>query len=92
VGRCDGDTSRSQRIAWEKSNVKDNKMTETLSEQSDKYRANWRTRVPADRQALMDQHVAHLTATGIERSAKQLGDRADPLEVFKILERRIAAE
>ena len=36
-------------------------MTETLSEQLADYRANWRVRVPADRQALMDQHVAHPT-------------------------------
>jgi hypothetical protein len=35
--------------------------------------------VPADRQALMDQHVAHLAATGIDRSAKQVGDRAPPI-------------
>jgi peroxiredoxin len=54
-------------------------MAETLSEQLADYRANWRARVPADRQALMDQHVAHLTATGIDRSAKQVGDRAPPI-------------
>jgi peroxiredoxin len=51
-------------------------MTETLSEQLAEYRASWRARVPADRQALMDRHVAHLAATGIDRSAKQVGDRA----------------
>ncbi len=56
-------------------------MTETLSEQLDEYRANWRTRVPADRQDLMDQHVAHLTATGIDRSAKQVGDRAPAIRL-----------
>src|ERR1700739_4661157 len=50
-------------------------MTENLSEQLAEYRANWRVRVPADRQALMDHHVAHLAATGIDRSAKQVGDR-----------------
>jgi hypothetical protein len=54
-------------------------MAETLSEQLADYRANWRARVPADRQALMDQHVAHLAATGIDRSAKQVGDRAPPI-------------
>jgi peroxiredoxin len=51
-------------------------MTETLSEQLTDYRAGWRARVPADRQASMDQHVAHLSASGIARSAKQVGDRA----------------
>ena len=51
-------------------------MTETLSEQLTDYRAGWRARVPADRQASMDQHVAHLAASGIARSAKQVGDRA----------------
>jgi peroxiredoxin len=54
-------------------------MAETLSEQLADYRASWRVRVPADRQALMDQHVAHLAATGIDRSAKQVGDRAPPI-------------
>lgn len=56
-------------------------MTETLSEQLVEYRSNWRARVPADRQALMDQHVAHLAATGIERSAKQVGDRAPAIRL-----------
>jgi peroxiredoxin len=51
-------------------------MTETLSEQLAEYRAGWRRRVPTDRQELMDQHVAHLAATGIDRTAKQVGDRA----------------
>jgi hypothetical protein len=51
-------------------------MAETLSKQLADYRASWRVRVPADRQALMDQHVVHLAATGIDRSAKQIGDRA----------------
>src|ERR1700745_1663356 len=51
-------------------------MTETLAKQLADYRAGWRERVPADRQALMDQHVAHLAATGVDRRAKQVGDRA----------------
>lgn len=56
-------------------------MTETLSEQLAEFRANWRGRVPADRQALMDQHVAHLEASGIARSAKQVGDRAPDIRL-----------
>lgn len=51
-------------------------MTETLSEQLAAYRAAWRVRVPTDRQAVMDAHVAHLAASGIARTAKQVGDRA----------------
>jgi len=56
-------------------------MTETLSELLTDYRAGWRDRVPADRQASMDQHVAHLAASGIARSAKQVGDRAPDIRL-----------
>ena len=56
-------------------------MTETLSEQLADYRAGWRARVPADRQASMDQHVAHLAVSGIARSAKQVGDRAPDIRL-----------
>ena len=56
-------------------------MAETLSKQLADYRAGWRERVAADRQALMDQHVAHLAASGIERTAKQVGDRAPDIRL-----------
>jgi peroxiredoxin len=56
-------------------------MAETLSEQLVEYRAGWRARVPADRQALMDQHIAHLAASGIDRSAKQVGDHAPAIRL-----------
>jgi hypothetical protein len=56
--------------------TKDKEMTETLSEQLADYRAGLCARVPADKQTLMDQHVAHLAAMGIDRAAKQVGDRA----------------
>jgi hypothetical protein len=56
-------------------------MTETLSEQLADYRAGWRARVPANRQASMDQHVAHLTASGIARGAKQVGERAPDIRL-----------
>jgi len=62
--------------------TKDKEMTETLSEQSADYRAGWRARVPADKQTLMDQHVAHLAAMGIDRAAKQVGDRAPAIRPF----------
>jgi peroxiredoxin len=51
-------------------------MSNTLSEQLEEYRAGWMQRVPADRRAIMERHIAHLTATGIGQSAKQVGDRA----------------
>ena len=56
-------------------------MTETLSEQLTDYRADWRARVPADRQGSMDQHVAHLAASGIARSARQVGERAPDIRL-----------
>ena len=56
-------------------------MTETLSEQLAQYRAEWRVRVPTERQAVMDQHVAHLGTSGIARSAKQVGDRAPAIRL-----------
>src|SRR6201998_2179833 len=56
-------------------------MTETLSEQLADYRAGWRARVPADRKASTDQPVAHLAASGIARSAKQVGDRAPDIRL-----------
>ena len=57
-------------------------MTETLSDQLAAYRAGWRDRVPTDRQAQMDRHVAHLAASGIDRSAKQIGDRAPAIRLL----------
>jgi len=57
-------------------------MTETLSEQLADYRAGWRARVPADKQTSMHQQVAHLAAMGIDRGAKQVGDRAPAIRPF----------
>jgi peroxiredoxin len=56
-------------------------MTETLSGQLAEYRTDWRARVPAERQAVMDGHVAHLAASGIAASAKQVGDRAPAIRL-----------
>ena len=33
-------------------------------------------RVPAERRAIMERHIAHLTETGIGQNAKQVGDLA----------------
>jgi peroxiredoxin len=51
-------------------------MSNTLAEQLEEYRTNWKQRVPADRQAVMERHIAHLAATGADKRAKQVGDRA----------------
>ena len=56
-------------------------VTETLSEQLEAYRAGWRARVPAERQAAMDTHVAALMATGINRTARQVGDDAPAIRL-----------
>jgi peroxiredoxin len=51
-------------------------MSTTLSQQLDEYLAGWMQRVPADRRAAMERHIAHLAETGIGRNAKQVGDQA----------------
>jgi peroxiredoxin len=57
--------------------TKENKeMSTTLSQQLEEYRAGWMLRVPADRRASMERHIAHLSETGIGRSAKRVGDWA----------------
>jgi peroxiredoxin len=51
-------------------------MSQTLSEQLEEFRAGWMQRVPADRRAIMERHIAHLTETGFGQRAKQVGDKA----------------
>src|SRR5260370_32964420 len=51
-------------------------MSTTLSQQLEEYRAGWMQRVPADRRAAMERHIAHLLETGAGRNATQVGDRA----------------
>jgi peroxiredoxin len=51
-------------------------MTSTLSQQLDEYIAGWKQRVPPERQAIMERHIAHLKETGFGQRAKQAGDRA----------------
>ena len=50
-------------------------MSTTLSQQLEEYRAGWMQRVPADRRAAMERHIAHLSETGIGRNAKQAESR-----------------
>ena len=54
-------------------------MSTTLSEQLEEYRAGWMQRVPAERRAVMERHIAHLAEAGIARHAKQVGDQAPPI-------------
>jgi peroxiredoxin len=51
-------------------------MPTTLSQQLEEYIAGWKQRVPADRQAAMERHIAHLAETGIGKNARQVGDQA----------------
>jgi peroxiredoxin len=51
-------------------------MSTSLSQQLEEYRAGWMQRVPADRRAAMERHIAYLSETGVGRSAKRIGDRA----------------
>lgn len=51
-------------------------MSTSLSEQLEEYRAAWMQRVPAERQAIMARHIAHLKESGFGARAKQVGDSA----------------
>jgi peroxiredoxin len=51
-------------------------MSQTLSEQLEEYRIGWMQRVPAERRAMMERHIAHLDQTGFGKRAKQVGDLA----------------
>lgn len=51
-------------------------MSTTLSQQLDEFLAGWKLRVPPERQAAMERHIAHLAETAIGNNAKQVGDRA----------------
>ncbi len=51
-------------------------MSATLSHQLDEFLAGWMQRVPADRRAAMERHIAHLSEAGAGRNAKQVGDQA----------------
>ena len=47
----------------------------SLKEQLAEYRAGWFKRVPAERQAVMERHIAELR-NGLARTALKKGDRA----------------
>ena len=48
----------------------------SLKEQLAEYRADWRKRVPADRQAIMELHIEQLRTGVIARTMLKVGDRA----------------
>jgi peroxiredoxin len=49
-----------------------------LKDQLAEYRAGWFKRVPADRQAIMERHIAQLR-NGLAKTALKAGDRAPPI-------------
>ena len=51
-------------------------MTSTLTQQLEEFLAGWKQRVPPERQAIMERHIAHLKETGLGRTAKQVGEPA----------------
>ena len=51
-------------------------MSTTLSQQLDEFLAGWKQRVPPERQAAMERHIAHLAETAVGKNAKQAGDQA----------------
>jgi peroxiredoxin len=51
-------------------------MSTNLSQQLAEYLAGWMQRVPADRRAAMERHIAHLSESGIGKRAKRVGDAA----------------
>ena len=48
----------------------------SLKEQLAEYRAGWRKRVPADRQAIMERHIEQLRTGVIARTMLKVGNRA----------------
>ena len=48
----------------------------SLREQLAEYRADWRKRVPADRQAIMERHIEQLRTGVIARTMLKVGNRA----------------
>ena len=50
----------------------------SLKDQLAEYRDGWFKRVPADRQAIMERHIAQLR-NGLEKTALKAGDRAPPI-------------
>src|SRR5216683_2211362 len=51
----------------------------SLKEQLAQYRAGWRKRVPADRQAIMERHIEQLRNGVIARTMLEVGDHAPPI-------------
>jgi peroxiredoxin len=50
----------------------------SLKDQLAEYRAGWFKRVPAERQAVMERHIAELR-NGVAKTALKAGDRAPPI-------------
>jgi peroxiredoxin len=54
-------------------------MSKTLSEQLEEFLAGWMQRVPAERRAIMERHIAHLSDVALGKRASQVGDHAPPI-------------
>ncbi|MGT2441194.1 peroxiredoxin-like family protein [Bradyrhizobium betae] len=54
-------------------------MSKTLSEQLEEFLAGWMQRVPAERRAIMERHIAHLSDVALGKRARQVGDHAPPI-------------
>lgn len=48
----------------------------TLSEQLEEFLAGWMQRVPVERRAIMERHIAHLADVGLGKHARQVGEQA----------------
>src|SRR5271165_618300 len=53
----------------------ENEVTMSLKQELAEYRAGWFKRVPAERQAIMERHIAELR-NGLAKTALKVGDRA----------------
>src|SRR6201993_786884 len=55
----------------------------SLKEQLAEYRAGWFKRVPAERQAIMERHIAELR-NGLAKTALKVGDRAPSIKLRNV--------
>jgi peroxiredoxin len=58
----------------------ESKVTMSLKEELAEYRAGWFKRVPAERQAIMERHIAELR-NGLAKTALKVGDRAPAIKL-----------
>src|SRR5271165_1082411 len=59
------------------------KTRSSLKEELAEYRAGWFKRVPAERQAIMERHIAELR-NGLAKTALKVGDRAPAIKLRNV--------